>query len=328
MLDDVVKKIATRTHIQYDASLIKNHFHLKPISPLFEAFRFVISNPNMNRLAAASIVLFAFLLATSPSPIVTAFSAQQFPKLNLISQTHLNYRSMHHGPDVQPLTELEKLGASATKMDKDKIQRYGPGDFHQYTDDGSQDIFDGGDSEMGLSGDGYSGLKKIGRDVTPHMAKTSSSKTDQVVSSRIVSYTDELLESNPHMDIVRAQQLESWATQQEIARTNRYMDTRGELQQGWHLREYYQPCENEVSIIVLYTLCQSRSTTISNLPTLFITHRFMKSESVFDPLTQPGDEFEGIVSLRAPVNSVAAHEFAVSAHTDLTLHHHYSNILR
>jgi len=151
---------------------------------------------------------------------------------------------MYHGPDVEPLTELEKLGASATKMDKDKIQRYGPGDFTQYVDDGSQDIFDGGDSEMGLSGDGSSGLKKIGRDVTPHMARTSISKTDHVVASRIVSYTDELLESNPHMDVVRAQQLENWATQQEIAKTNRYMNMRGELQQGRHLREFYAPGDN------------------------------------------------------------------------------------
>jgi hypothetical protein len=202
----------------------------------------------MTRPAAASIVSFAFSLTTISSTLVTAFSPQRLPKVNHISQTHLNYRSMYHGPDVEPLTELEKLGASATKMDKDKIQRYGPGDFTQYADDGSQDIFDGGDSEMGLSGDGSSGLKKIGRDVTPHMARTSSSKTDQVVASRSVSYTDELLEANPQLDVVRAQQLENWATQQEIARTNRYMNMRGELQQGRQLREYYAPGDDEQEV--------------------------------------------------------------------------------
>lgn len=67
---------------------------------------------------------------------------------------------------------------------------------------------------------------------------------------------------------------------------------------------------------------------ISNLPTILLTHRSMKNESVFDRLTQPGDDVEGIVSLRAPVNSVAAHEFAVSAHTNLNLHHHCSRVFR
>jgi hypothetical protein len=215
----------------------------------------------MTRPAAACIFSIAFSLATSSSPVANAFSPQWSPELRHISQTQLNYRSMYHGPDVEPLTELEKLGASATKMDKDKIQRYGPGDFTQYVDDGSQDIFDGGDSEMGLSGDGSSGLKKIGRDVSPHMARTSISKTDQVVASRIVSYTDELLESNPTMDVVRAQQLENWATQQEIARTNRYLNMRGQLQQGRNLREFYAPGDNDNEVrrrvINNFIQCQS-----------------------------------------------------------------------
>jgi hypothetical protein len=200
----------------------------------------------MSPSSATFFVSLALSSATNSALVATAFTPQWFPKLAVTyySQSKLNYRSMHHGPDVEPLTELEKLGASATKLDKDKIQRYGPGDFIQYFDDGSQDVvFDGGDSEMGLSGDGTSGLKKIGRDVTPHMARTLSSKTDQVVASRIISYTDELLENNPHMDAARAQQLENWATQQEIARTNRYMYERSDIHQVQHMREYYEPSD-------------------------------------------------------------------------------------
>lgn len=273
----------------------------------------------MTRPAAASIVSLASLLATSSYLLVAAFSPQRFHGLKPTFQTQLNYRSMYHGPDVEPLTELEKLGASATKMDKDKIQRYGPGDFTQYADDGSQDIFDGGDSEMGLSGDGIL-LKKIGRDVTPHMTRTLSSKTDQVLASRIVSYTDELLENNPHMDIVRAQQLENWATQQEISKTNRYMNMRGEVQQGRNWREYYVPNENEDEVrISVIISCFFQMLTIKHYdltPDTCQLPHLTKDKSILDHLTQPGDDVEGIVSLRAPVNSVAAHEFAVSSKDD------------
>eukprot|EP00985_Skeletonema_marinoi_P019385 scaffold11093_cov120-Skeletonema_marinoi.AAC.1 len=39
-----------------------------------------------------------------------------------------------HGPDVQPLTDMEKQGVDFTKMPKDKLDRFGPGNFDQYAD--------------------------------------------------------------------------------------------------------------------------------------------------------------------------------------------------
>lgn len=161
-------------------------------------------------------------------------------------------------------------------MDKDKIHQYGPGDFVQYVDHHSSDLFDGGDSEMGLSGDGNTGLQKIGRDVSPHIARTLTAKTDQVAVASM-SYTDELLQNNPGMDAVRAQQLESWATQQEIATSNRYMNEGGQYFQDQYIPEY------EYGDIY-------------------------EDEASFTYPLQAGDDIEGIITLRAPIYGVAAHE--------------------
>ena len=105
-------------------------------------------------------------------------------------------------------------------MDKDKIMHYGPGDFTQYEESSSSDLFDGGDSEMGLSGSGQY-LNKIGRDTSPHMARAAST-----------SYADELLHGNPSMDAVRAQQLENWAMQKEIHISNKYAYGGSEVNHG------------------------------------------------------------------------------------------------
>eukprot|EP00571_Detonula_confervacea_P009949 CAMPEP_0172304052 /NCGR_PEP_ID=MMETSP1058-20130122/5495_1 /TAXON_ID=83371 /ORGANISM="Detonula confervacea, Strain CCMP 353" /LENGTH=309 /DNA_ID=CAMNT_0013015117 /DNA_START=92 /DNA_END=1021 /DNA_ORIENTATION=+ len=218
------------------------------------------------------------LLAISSTPSASAFS-HACTKPNHCRQatsTKLKYRSLHHGPDIEPLSDMEKQGADSTKMDKDKINQYGPGDFVQYVDHHSSDSFDGGDSEMGLSGDGNSGLQKIGLDVSPHIARTLAAKTDQAAVASM-SYTDDLLRVNPGMDAVRAQQLESWATQQDIAMSNRYMDERGQY-------------------------CQDRSTREYDYGDIY------EDEASFAYPVQAGDDIEGIITLRAPIYGVAAHE--------------------
>ena len=72
---------------------------------------------------------------------------------------------------------------------------------------------------MGLVGDGSIGIQKVGRDALPHMARTFAAQMDQA-SVQNMSYNDELLQNNPGMDSARAQQLENWATQNEIAMSN------------------------------------------------------------------------------------------------------------
>jgi len=234
--------------------------------------------PTMPSTAFAS---FALSLAISSDTGAAAFSRaitkphHSFRHSHHFSSTELKYRSLHHGPDIEPLTDMEKQGSDSTKMDKDKIHQYGPGDFAQYVDPHSSDVFDGGDSEMGLSGDGNVGLQKFGRDVSPHMAATLTAKNDQATVASM-SYTDELLQDNPGMDMVRAQQLENWATQNEIAKANRYMN---EITQG--RQEYY----NEYGDIYEG-----------------------EYEATFSYPVEAGEDVEGIIALRSPIHGVAAHD--------------------
>mmetsp|Transcript_11701 Transcript_11701/g.20751 ORF Transcript_11701/g.20751 Transcript_11701/m.20751 type:complete len:152 (+) Transcript_11701:190-645(+) len=125
-------------------------------------------------MLSISFVSLALSLTISPAPLAGAFShtntkAHIF-KRTQVSSTELKYRSLHDGPDVEVelLSATEKQGADSTKMDKDRIDRYGPEDFSQYADTTSTNMFDGGNSEIGLTsdGDGNVGLHKLGRDVS------------------------------------------------------------------------------------------------------------------------------------------------------------------
>ena len=182
-------------------------------------------------MTSSAFASLALSWAVSPAHFAAAFSGA-FTIPRYVSSVKLNYRSLHHGPDVDPSSNIE---SDSTKMDKDKIHHYGPGDFTQYVD---HDISDhGGDSEMGLAGDGNLGLRRIGRDVSPHMARTMTAKVDQAAAA--ISYAEELL-SNPGIDAARAQQLENWATQNEIAIANRYSysNDRTSNYQGLYTTEY------------------------------------------------------------------------------------------
>lgn len=233
-------------------------------------------------MLSTSVASLALSLAISPASLAAAFSHATTKPHHIFRHSHhcfsteLKYRSLHHGPDIEPLTDMEKQGAQSTKMDKDKIHRYGPGDFAQYVDHHSSDLFDGGDSEMGLSGDGNVGLQKFGRDVSPHMAGTLTAKIDQATVAS-TSYTDELLQDNPGMDMVRAQQLENWATQNEIATANRYMNG---ITQGH--QEYYNQQYEHGDIY--------------------------EDEATFSYPVEAGEDVEGIITLRSPIHGVAAYD--------------------
>jgi hypothetical protein len=165
---------------------------------------------------------FAASIATIFALSTVALFASAFSSVStqssLTSSTKLYYRSLHHGPDVGPLTDVDRLGADATKMDKDQIQHYGPSSLDDYVDTpDTPDLFDGGDSEMGLFGDGQSGLNCYS---SHHMATTLGAKSDEGALPNTMSYSDELVLNNPNMDTVRAQQLNNWANQREISMTN------------------------------------------------------------------------------------------------------------
>lgn len=200
---------------------------------------------------AMSLVAFMIL----PSQFAGAFyGASTTLNSGHISSTKLYYRALHHGPDVPD--HSSNIERESTKMDKDKISHYGPGDFAQYVDHDSSDLFDGGDSEMGLAGDGNLGLRRIGRDVSPHMTRTLIAKVDSVVATvHSTSYADELL-SDQRMDVARAQQLENWATQNEIAIANRYsyLNEEAKSNQGHYTAASYDNAD-EVSECTRHTLC-------------------------------------------------------------------------
>jgi len=185
---------------------------------------------------------------------------------------------LHHGPDVGELTDVDRLGADATKMSKDQIQHYGPSSLDDYVDTpDTPDMFDGGDSEMGLFGDGQNGLNCFS---SPHMTTTLAAKSDEGALPDTMSYSDELLINNPNMDTIRAQQLNNWANQREISMSNSrsYMNDVGK-----------------------YSMDQEEEEDQYDL------------ESSFDHEVQAGHviEREAIV-LRAPVNSgTATHELHV-----------------
>jgi len=239
----------------------------------------MISTPS----AAASV---AFSLAFTSAPSTSAFSnTVHFKFHQYFSPTALSYRSLHHGPDIEPLTDIEKLGPDYTKLSKDQLDRYGPKDLSQFGDFPS-DQFDGGDSEMGLAGDGVNGLRKLGRDVSPHLARTLGAKivTDDDggvygSSSYATSYADELMEMNPDMDAVRAQQYENWATQNEIALGNRMMNERVEVSYESVVDDVAEYYENGIELS--------------------------------DPL-EAGEEVVGLITLTAPLNGFARHDIMVS----------------
>jgi len=235
-----------------------------------------------NAFASLALLAISSAPALFASGFMTTQSYHSTYQVSSTSTTGLNYRSLHHGPDIQPLTDIDKMGASVTRMDKDKINNYGPGDFNEYVDHERSDLFDGGDSEMGIFGDGNNGLQKFGCDVTPHMTRTLAAKSDEgTLPTSTMSYTDELLLENPGMDTVRAQQLKNWANQREISISNNYSYMNQQYQEEQYMPEYaYDIYEDEPS---------------------------------FAYAVQAGDVIEkGTIVLSAPVNSgVATHELLV-----------------
>ena len=233
---------------------------------------------------SALVLSRALALLLVSSPLTDAFAITHASRNNL-STTQLSYRSLHHGPDVQPLTDMEKQGVDFTKMPKNELDRFGPGNFDQYADSTCND-FDGGDSETGLVGDGQSGLRQFGYDVSPHLANTMaarySSAYEEVETAQRtdMSYAEEMMHSNPSMDEIRAVQLQNWATQQEIASANRYMNEKTQV--------YYEADDE-------YT--DYGASSLDHLP--------------IEEISAEEETADCLVTLVAPLNGVASHEIAV-----------------
>jgi len=119
-----------------------------------------------------------------------------------------------------PETRPEEETHEATKMAKDQVDRFGPGNWDDFVEFHE---FDGGDGQMGVAGDGSKGLEKMdsgplmGSSVLKSLDKSKMMSAKNAWGSS-TGYADELLSKDPKMDEARAQQLENWQNQQEVRR--------------------------------------------------------------------------------------------------------------
>lgn len=122
----------------------------------------------------------------------------------------------------------------ATMLDKDKVDRYGPGDLRQFVDFNE---FDGGDGQMGVAGDGSKGLDKEWQGQA-EMAK-SKTMSAKVAWGKSTGYADTLIESG--VEATRAQQIENWKNQREVQEqrnqhrwmTDEFDNTSNKVDEDW-----------------------------------------------------------------------------------------------
>lgn len=168
-----------------------------------------------------------------------------------------------------PETKPEEETQEATKMAKDQIDRYGPGNWDDFVEFHE---FDGGDGQMGVAGDGSKGLEKM--DDVPLMGSTmkKSMEKSKMMSAKnawgsSTGYANELLSKDPKMDVARAQQLENWQNQQEVRRKTQSQQDMAETfgQANWDEEENWRSLakfgvdRNQVSLQAWRGLVQIRS---------------------------------------------------------------------
>jgi len=170
-------------------------------------------------IAAAASANAAFVPSCSAPSSRTAASWKKASTLVLRGYLDdLSKELYKKGPaDYDPETDSRE----ANEMNREDIDRYGPGKWENYVD---FDEFDGGDGQMGVAGDGDKGLEKIGSQ--PTLAK-SLSKSKMMSAKNAwgtsTGYADELLKKDPKMDSARAQQIENWRNQREVYQRNQWV---------------------------------------------------------------------------------------------------------
>lgn len=224
-----------------------------------------------------------FLVGAASTNVATAFAP-------CLSNTHSRTSPLKgylddltnelNGPDANPTPEDESR--EANKMDKSQVDRAGPGSFEDFVDFNE---FDGGDGQMGVAGDGTKGLEKMDSGVQIGIkSKQMSAKNAWGTSS---GYADELLAKDPKIDTARAQQLENWANQQEVRAKNQ------------QLKEMSEAFESEIS---------SDEENWRQLAKFGVErNEEFDMDEEFGPVT-PGDDIEGVIELKSPINKVATHE--------------------
>uniref|UniRef100_A0A7S2MQK8 Uncharacterized protein n=1 Tax=Helicotheca tamesis TaxID=374047 RepID=A0A7S2MQK8_9STRA len=229
----------------------------------------------------------ALLLSAITAEAAFIPSITRHARTSIITKGYLDDLNAQMGaPPEDPEADIDD-SYEATKMAKDQIDRYGPGNLQDFVD---FEEFDGGDGQMGVAGDGEKGLEKFGNDVQPQLAKSKAMSAKNAWGSS-TGYSEELLKKNPKMDVARAQQLENWMNQQEIlnaAKDAKYM-----------MDEYDSNKETaEMDWRELAKFGAERNTE-SNL------------DDEFGAVT-PGDQIEGVIDIKTAVNRVETFEFSLT----------------
>jgi len=135
--------------------------------------------------------------------------------------------------DDDKFANPEKDSHDYNKLDKEDIDRYGPGNLGNFVDFNE---FDGGDGQMGVAGDGSKGdLEEIGDDSTQTVVQSSNAQSNALGGVKVKStsrersarnawgtsngYGDKLREEG--VDTARAQQLENWQNQLEVLKVRK-----------------------------------------------------------------------------------------------------------
>jgi len=150
------------------------------------------------------------LLAAVPASAFTVLPHQSQSRARTTVFGYLDDLSNElYSPDANPNVDADSK--EATDYDKEKLDRYGPGDFSQFVDFNE---FDGGDGQMGVAGDGKAGLDKEWSGA----AEMAKSKTMSAKNAwgKSTGYADTLIDQG--MEATRAQQMENWRNQREVQR--------------------------------------------------------------------------------------------------------------
>jgi hypothetical protein len=115
-----------------------------------------------------------------------------------------------YAEDATPDVEAERR--ENNQMNKDEIDRFGPGNLQDFVE---FDEFDGGDGQMGVAGDGQKGLDKSDFQTGELASSQSKMRSTRVGWGSGTGYAEQLVKDKG-MDTARAQQLENWNAQQEI----------------------------------------------------------------------------------------------------------------
>lgn len=152
----------------------------------------------------------AFFLEASTS--VHGFAPVQGPASTTALMGYLDDLSSElHAPDANPIPDEESR--EHNQMAKEDIVSAGPGSWDDYVEFNE---FDGGDGQMGVAGDGSTGLDKSEfqtGEITNSVASSRARSAKNAWGSD-TGYADDLRKKG--VDTARAQQLENWNSQQEI----------------------------------------------------------------------------------------------------------------